>query len=253
MMFAGYAIDTSGRKAVFMEGKGSQTGFGYYKVAAVTFQVALGNVHENARNIIRYIRKALAEKVQLLVFPELSITGYTCGDMFLRKELCREAEKALDTVREATTGSEILVCVGMPVDDHGKLFNCAVYLQSGEIKGVIPKTYLPNYGEFYEKRWFVSASLRTSDTVRILDREVPFSENLLLRGDHDVVIGTEICEDLWISSPPSGYLSRAGATIIVNPSASNDVIRKRKSRHDLVKIQSGSCRAGSVYASSRAG
>lgn len=236
-----------------MEENISQTGFGYYKVAAVTFQVALGNVQENAKTIIRYIRKAQEEKVQLLVFPELSVTGYTCGDMFLRKELCIQAEKALDSIREATVGSLILVCVGMPVDVHGKLFNCAVYLQNGEPVGVVPKTYLPNYGEFYEKRWFVSATLRNSDTVTLLDREVPFSENLLLRGDHDVVIGTEICEDLWISSPPSGLLSRAGATIIVNPSASNDVIGKRKYRRDLVAMQSGRCRAGYVYASSGAG
>ena len=228
-------------------------GYGFYKVAAVTFPIVLGEVFENARHICDYIKKAEKEHVQLLVFPELSLTGYTCGDMFLRKELSEQTEYALRDIKTATSGNRVLVCVGMPVEDHGKLFNCAVYIQSGEIKGVVPKTYIPNYGEFYEKRWFVSATCRTSNTICLLGDTVPFSEKLLLRGESDVVIATEICEDLWVDSPPSGLLSRAGATIIVNPSASNDLIGKRKYRRDLVKMQSGRCRAGYVYASSGAG
>ena len=141
----------------------------------------------------------------------------------------------------------------MPIEDHGKLFNCAVYIQSGHIKGIVPKTYIPNYGEFYEKRWFVSSTCRTSDFLFLLGDKVPFSEKLLLDGGSDVIIGTEICEDLWVDSPPSGLLSRAGATIIVNPSASNDLIGKREYRRNLVKMQSGRCRAGYIYASSGAG
>ena len=228
-------------------------GYGFYKVAAASFPITLGDVFANAKKICEYIEKAVTEKVQLLVFPELSLTGYTCGDMFLRKELSEQAEYALRDIKTATSGNRVLVCVGMPVEDHGKLFNCAVYIQSGEIKGVVPKTYIPNYGEFYEKRWFVSATCRTSNTICLLGDTVPFSEKLLLRGESDVVIATEICEDLWVDSPPSGLLSRAGATIIVNPSASNDLIGKRKYRRDLVKMQSGRCRAGYVYASSGAG
>lgn len=228
-------------------------GYGFYKVAAVTFPIVLGDVFENARRICDYIKKAEKEHVQLLVFPELSLTGYTCGDMFLRKELSEQTEYALRDIKTATSGNRVLVCVGMPVEDHGKLFNCAVYIQSGEIKGVVPKTYIPNYGEFYEKRWFVSATCRTSNTICLLGDTVPFSEKLLLKGEGDVVIATEICEDLWVDSPPSGLLSRAGATIIVNPSASNDLIGKRKYRRDLVKMQSGRCRAGYVYASSGEG
>lgn len=228
-------------------------GYGFYKVAAASFPITLGDVFANAKKICEYIEKAVTEKVQLLVFPELSLTGYTCGDMFLRKELSEQAEYALRDIKTATSGNRVLVCVGMPVEDHGKLFNCAIYIQSGEIKGVVPKTYIPNYGEFYEKRWFVSATCRTSNTICLLGDTVPFSEKLLLRGESDVVIATEICEDLWVDSPPSGLLSRAGATIIVNPSASNDLIGKRKYRRDLVKMQSGRCRAGYVYASSGAG
>lgn len=228
-------------------------GYGFYKVGAVTFPVSLGDVFANAKQINKYIEKAVKEDVQLLVFPELCITGYTCGDMFLRKELYEQAEYALRDIKTATNGNHLLVCVGMPIEEHGKLFNCAVYLQSGQIKGIVPKTYIPNYGEFYEKRWFVSSTCRTSDKISILGCTVPFSENLLLRGTNDVTIATEICEDLWVDSPPSGLLSRAGATIIVNPSASNDVVGKREYRRDLVRMQSGRCRAGYIYASSGAG
>lgn len=227
--------------------------YGFYKVASATFSVKLGDVHENAKQIIEYIKKADEANIQLLVFPELCITGYTCGDMFLRKEFCENAETALVEILDATAYNSVLVCVGMPIEEHGKLFNCAVYLQEGKIKGVVPKTYIPNYGEFYEKRWFVSSTCRTTDTIRLIGQTVPFSEKLLLKGDNDVIIATEICEDLWVDSPPSGLLSRAGATIIVNPSASNDIIGKREYRRNLVAMQSGRCRAGYVYASSGAG
>lgn len=228
-------------------------GYGFYKVASATFPIKIGDVYANTKNIIKYINEAVEQNVQLLVFPELCITGYTCGDMFLRKELYLQTEYALRDIKAATNNNHLLVCVGMPIEEHGKLFNCAVYLQSGQIKGVVPKTYIPNYGEFYEKRWFVSSTCRTSDKITLLGCVVPFSEKLLLKGDDDIIIGTEICEDLWVDSPPSGLLSRAGATIIVNPSASNDVIGKREYRHNLVKMQSGRCRAGYVYASSGTG
>lgn len=227
--------------------------YGYYKVAAASFPVVLGDPEANAKEMVKIIEKAVEQDVQLLVFPELSLTGYTCGDMFLHKELYTNAEYALRTIKSATSGNRLLVCVGMPIEEHGKLFNCAVYIQSNQIKGIVPKTYIPNYGEFYEKRWFVSSSCRTSDTIRILGNTVPFSENLILHGDNDVLIGTEICEDLWVDSPPSGLLSRAGATVIVNPSASNDLIGKREYRRSLVKMQSGRCRSGYVYASAGEG
>lgn len=228
------------------------SGYGFYKVASCSFPVELGDVHKNAQTMEEYIKRAVKDGVQLLVFPELSLTGYTCADLFLRNDFYEETEYALRTVIAATRANNLLVCVGMPVEEHGKLFNCAVYLQGGEIKGVVPKTYIPNYNEFYEKRWFVSSDCRTADTICLCHQRVPFSENLLLHSDlesDNVVIGTEICEDLWVDSPPSGLLSRAGATIIVNPSASNDLIGKRAYRRDLVKMQSGRCRSGYVYAS----
>lgn len=228
------------------------SGYGFYKVASCSFPIELGNVHANAKTMVEYMKRAVKDGVQLLVFPELSLTGYTCADLFLRNDFYEETEYAFRTILAATRDNHLLVCVGMPVEEHGKLFNCAVYVQSGEIKGVVPKTYIPNYNEFYEKRWFVSSECRTADTISLCHQRVPFSENLLLHSDlesDNVVIGTEICEDLWVDSPPSGLLSRAGATIIVNPSASNDLIGKRAYRRDLVKMQSGRCRAGYVYAS----
>lgn len=230
-----------------------ENSYGFYKVAASTFPIKLGDVYANVDVMKNHIDLAIKQNVQLLVFPELCITGYTCGDMFLRKELSLQAEHALREIKAATNGNELLVCVGMPIEEHGKLFNCAVYLQGGNIKGVVPKTYIPNYGDSNEKRWFVSSTCRTADTIRLLGCTVPFSENLLLKGENGVIIGTEIGEDLWVDSPPSGLLSRAGATIIVNPSASTDIIGKREYRRNLVTMQSGRCRAGYVYASSGAG
>lgn len=226
---------------------------GFVKVAACSFPIVLGNADANADSIVENIKKAVKENVNILVFPELCMTGYTCGDMFLRKEFYEQTEYALRKVKSATNGNTVLVCVGMPIEDHGKLFNCAVWLQSGSLKGVVPKTYIPNYAEFYEKRWFVSSTCRTSDKISLLGNVVPFSEHLLLNGENDILIATEICEDLWVDSPPSGLLSRAGATIIVNPSASNDTIGKSEYRRNLVKMQSGRCRAGYIYASSGVG
>lgn len=228
-------------------------GYGFYKTAAVTFPVEVGNVFKNAEKIVEYINKAEEKNVQLVVFPELSLTGYTCADMFLRNDFIKQAEYAFRDVKAATAKKSILVCVGMPVEEHGKLYNCAVYVQGGSIIGVVPKTYIPNYGEFYEKRWFVSSTCRKTNTISFCGSIVPFSEKLLLRGDDGIVIGTEICEDLWVDSPPSGLLSRAGATVIVNPSASNDVIGKRQYRRNLVGMQSGRCRCAYIYASCGAG
>lgn len=228
--------------------------YGFYKVAAATFPIHLGNPLANADEIVKLIKEATDNDIQLLVLPELCLTGYTCADMFLRKELYEQAIQALLNVKAATHGNRVLVCVGMPIEEHGKLFNCAVYIQSGDIKGVVPKTYIPNYGEFYEKRWFVSSSCRTADKIKLCGSMVPFSEKLLLKDDiSDVAIATEICEDLWVDSPPSGLLSRAGATIIINPSASNELVGKRDYRRNLVAMQSGRCRAGYVYASSGVG
>jgi len=227
--------------------------YGYLKVAAVSFLVKIGDVSANTSKITEYAVKADEEHVELVVFPELSVTGYTCADMFSKSDLLEEAERAVLRIVEASKELEVLICIGLPVEDHGRLYNCAAYIQKGKLLGIVPKTYIPNYNEFYEKRWFVSSYSRISDTVTIAGMTVPFHENLLLRGKDGVIIGTEICEDLWVDSPPSGPLSRAGATVIVNPSASNDLIGKREYRRNLVSMQSARCRAGYIYASCGAG
>lgn len=227
--------------------------YGYIKVAAAQFVTAVGNTKANAEEIVKYVKRAANEQVELIVFPELSVTGYTCADMFSNRKLLEMAKEALAYIAEETANDNILICVGMPIEDHSRLFNCAVYIQNGIIVGAVPKTYIPNYGEFYEKRWFVSSECRVADTIELCGYEVPFDENLILRGQGDYLIGTEICEDLWVDNPPSGMLSRAGATIIVNPSASNDTIAKREYRRNLVAMQSARCRCGYVYASCGAG
>lgn len=227
--------------------------YGYIKVAAAQFVTAVGDTKANAEEIIKYSRIASNCYADLIVFPELSITGYTCADMFSNRKLLDMAKEALGYIARETANYDILICVGMPIEDHSRLFNCAVYVQKGKIVGAVPKTYIPNYGEFYEKRWFVSSDCRVADTITLCGMEVPFDENLILRGEGDYLIGTEICEDLWVDNPPSGMLSRAGATIIVNPSASNDTISKREYRRNLVTMQSARCRCGYVYASCGAG
>ena len=229
------------------------TNFGYIKAAACSFDVCLGNPYENAKKIIENINIASSKNVNLLVFPELCITGYTCADMFLRSELIKASIKALNLILEKTKGIDMLICIGMPIENDGKLFNCALYIYDNEIIGIVPKTYIPNYSEFYEKRWFVSSKVKNKDYVIINDKKVPFSEDLIINCGNDIKIGTEICEDLWVDDPPSGRLSKMGANIIVNPSASNDIIGKREYRKSLVIMQSARLRSGYIYASAGEG
>ena len=223
--------------------------YGFYKVGAVSMEVSLGNPEANASKIIDFAKRAQKEQVELLIFPELCITGYSCGDLFSREEAFNETLKALDTIKDASENLDVILCVGALILDHGRCFNCAVYIENGHILGIVPKTYIPNYSEYYEKRWFVSSSCRVASFVTILGETVPFDENLILKGRDGLYIGTEICEDLWVDNPPSGMLSRLGANIIVNPSASNDIIGKREYRRNLVSMQSARCRAGYIYAS----
>lgn len=227
--------------------------YGYYKVAAVSFEIRIGDTEANASKICDYIDRAEKEKVELIVFPELSITGYTCSDMFAHSAIFLASMEALEKIKAYTEYKKVLVCVGMPICDHSRCYNCAVYVQNGHVIGVVPKIYIPNYNEFYEKRWFVSGAYRLTDRITILGEEVPFTEKLLLKGEDGLLIGTEICEDLWVEAPPSGPLGAAGAVVIVNPSASNDIIGKRSYRRDLVRMQSARCRAGYVYASAGTG
>lgn len=193
-------------------------------------------------------KKAESEGARVVVFPELSVTGYTCADLFHQSTLLDATLSGLEDLRKFTESNSSMIVVGVPLRHSGTLYNCAVALAGGRIVAVVPKTYLPDYNEFYEKRWFASASSLTDTEIKIGQDAVPFSNSMLIEIDN-VKIGIEICEDLWTPIPPSCHLALAGADIILNLSASNDLIGKYSYLKSLIQQQSARCIAGYVYAS----
>lgn len=226
--------------------------YGFLRVAAAVPELKVANCRYNAERIIELIKKAEEKGIKIVVFPELSITAYTCGDLFHQDMLLKDAQSQLGRILDETRGNSIVSIVGMPLSADNQLYNCAVVLQSGSILGVIPKTYVPNYSEFYEQRWFSSGSKAASDSVYICGQHVPFGTDIIFEDkEHkELCFGVEICEDLWVPIPPSSLLSMQGATVIFNPSASNELIGKYEYRKELVSQQSAKCIAGYVYASS---
>lgn len=229
--------------------------YGYIRTAAAVPCVRVGDTAYNAREIISLINKGAKEHaVKVMVFPELSVTGYTCADLFHQRSLLAGAEAALQAILDETAGCDVLAAVGMPAESDNQLFNCAVIFHSGCILAVIPKTYIPNYNEFYEKRWFASAAGRVSDTVRLCGADVPFGENILFKNTAlQLVVGAEICEDLWMPIPPSSRHALFGANLILNLSASNETVTKSDYRRELVKQQSARCLTGYVFSSAGQG
>ena len=226
---------------------------GYIKVAAASVPVRVADCAYNAAQTVAAIREAAARNIRILVLPELGLTGYTCGDLLLQKTLLDGALDALETVRAATAGMETLTFVGLPLAAENKLYNCAAALFDGEILGVVPKTYLPNYGEFYERRWFAPApKAGEGSRIALLNRTPLFGANQLFRCGSlpELTVGCEICEDLWAPNPPSVAQALAGATVIVNLSASNEVVGKDAYRRELVKNQSARLNCAYLYASS---
>ena len=209
---------------------------GFIKVAAATPKIKVADVQSNSNNIINDIKKAAEQGVKLITFPELSITGYTCGDLFGQRLLIESAKKQLDRIREETKTLEIISVVGLPLIKNGKLINAAAVLYKGEILGTVGKKNLPNYNEFYEKRNFEDCFDEEPAIFRC--RNMP-----------EFSFGIELCEDLWIPEPPSAKLALGGAEIIVNLSASNEMIGKAEYRRSLVTGQSGRLICGYVYAS----
>ena len=222
--------------------------FGFIKVAAAIPAVQVANCTANIVAIEQLIKQASAKGVQILGFPELCITGYTCADLFHNQLLITQAEKALAELIQHTAQLNIVTIVGLPIRIQNQLFNCAVVFQQGQILGVVPKKHLPNYNEFYEKRWFASASDTTTSELLICGQKVPFGEHLLFESPQ-VTFSIEICEDLWTPIPPSSIDALAGSHIIFNLSASNELIAKNSYLRDLIKQQSARCLAGYVYAS----
>lgn len=224
---------------------------GFVTVAAGTPQIRVADCRYNAERIFTMMREAENQGVKILALPELCLTGYTCGDLFLQDTLLDGAEEGLRTVLEATRNLEVLTALGMPVRNKwdNKLYNCAVVIQKGKILGVVPKTYIPNYGEFYEQRWFAS-NPDACDSVLLCGEDVELSGRLIHECENmpSLVVGVEICEDLWAPEPPSAALARAGATVILNLSASNEVVGKAAYRRQLVVGQSGRLCCAYVYA-----
>jgi len=225
--------------------------YGFVRVAAAVPRLKVADCGYNAQNIINIIDKADKMEIQFVVFPELCITAYTCGDLFHQQALLKEAENQLSNILDSTKGTNITAIVGMPVFMDNQLFNCGVAIQDGNILGAVPKTYIPGYKEFYEERWFASGSNALASSLSICGQQVPFGTDLLFEAEEDSreCFGIEICEDLWVPIPPSSYQAISGATLLFNLSASNDIIGKYEYRRDLVKQQSGKCVAGYIYTS----
>ena len=226
--------------------------FGFLRVAAATPELTVADCSFNVRALIDLLRQAQQDRVAVVVFPELCVTGYTCADLFQQLPLLRGAVAGLEALARASeTEFAGLIIVGLPLAVDDQVFNCAAVLQRGRILGIVPKSFLPNYKEFYERRWFAPASAARSNSVAIGEREVPFGADLLFRASDvpGLIVGVEVCEDLWVPIPPSCAQAVAGATVLCNLSASNEVIGKSAYRRQLVVNQSGRCLAAYVYAS----
>lgn len=224
----------------------------FIKIAAGSPEVRVGDCQYNTEQIVAMIRQAADAGVTVLVLPELAVTAYTCGDLFLQSALRSAAYESLKTIAAATRGLNLLAAVGVPLVQNGKLYNCAAVCFDGQILGVIPKTHLPNYGEFYERRQFTPAPAENG-TITIGGREIPFGNRLIFCCENlpMLKIGVEICEDVWSVFPPSLYHAAAGATVLLNLSASNEAVGKDDYRRALVNTHSA--KTVSCYAYSDAG
>jgi len=225
--------------------------YGFVKVAAAVPVVRVADVEYNIQQIESLIAQAEGRGIEILVFPELCVTGYSCQDLFKEQLLLDRAEQGVMLLLDLTRKLDIITIVGLPVVINGLLYNCAAVLQGGSILGIVPKTYLPNYGEFYEKRWFASAQDLNPTDIYFAGNPIHVSaEPLLFKTSDGVKFGVEICEDVWAPIPPSNELALAGADIILNLSASDELIGKHTYLKSLLAQQSARTICGYVYASS---
>ncbi len=225
---------------------------GMVRLAVVTPELRVADVDFNLAEIKATALEAASQGAGFCLYPELSLSGYTCGDLFFQPLLQqRVAEALLDLARFSVAKNSPVLVVGAPLEQGGRLFNCAVLIADGAICGAVPKTFLPNRGEFYEQRWFSSATERNSDQLLLAGEPIPFGEDLLFqdRSFTELRVGIELCEDLWAVEPPSGSQALAGATLLLNPSASPEILGKRDYRRQLVASQSARCLAAYAYAS----
>ena len=223
--------------------------YGFIKIAAAVPEVQVANPKYNLQGIENLVIQAEGRGVEIISFPELCITGYSCGDLFSQQLLLDEAEMALIQLMNFSRSLDIITIVGTPVAYKGSLLNCAAVIQKGKILGIVPKTYLPNYNEFYEQRWFSSGNdINPDASVWLCGQQVSISSRMLFHTS-TCTFGIELCEDLWAPIPPSSLLTMQGAEIIFNLSASNDVVGKQDYLQRLLRQQSARSLCGYVYAS----
>ena len=229
--------------------------YGFFRAGAAVPKLKVADCNYNKVQIMELINEAEKNKVKAIVFPELCLSAYTCADLFLQRTLINECEKVLSEIAEETKDKDIFIILGLPFEADSTTFNCAAVLHKGKILGAVPKTYIPNYGEFYEKRWFSSSNAVLSSEIMLCGQKVPFGANMLFRDFKrpEITFAIEICEDLWSPIPPSSYYAVKGATVIFNLSASNELAAKNEYRRSLVSGQSASAICGYVYSSSGVG
>lgn len=229
--------------------------YGFVKVAALAPKINVADTKHNAEEIIRLMKDAWQNGARILVFPELCITGYTCSDLFLQELLLREAKDALQKIVKASAGMDGLFFVGLPLEVQGKLYNVAAAFSDGALLGLVPKTHIPNYSEFYEARHFTKAPEGYTYGDWPQEEPVPFGTDLLFacKDMPHLMVAAEICEDVWAPNPPSVRHAMNGATLIVNLSASDEITGKDTYRRDLIRMQSGRLACGYIYTSAGEG
>ena len=229
--------------------------YGFVRVAAAVPKLKVGDPDYNTKEVLAMLDAGSVDNVSILVFPEMSITGYTSADLFFQRLLLERAFRGLELLKEASKTRMPIFIVGLPLYIENRLYNIAAVIQGGKIHGLVPKTYIPNYREFYEQRWFASARDLRVKEIELLGQIVPVGSDLLFRvpAIPGLILGVEICEDLWAPLPPSSFQALRGATIIANPSASNDLVAKDDYRRNLIIQQSGRIISGYIYASSGVG
>lgn len=225
--------------------------YGYFRAACVSPSLTVADPLANEKSIIESVKKAQAANVCLLVFPELSITAYTCQDLFQQKSLETQAVESLKNIALKTKTTSLLFAVGLPLSFEGNRYNCAAFVQHGKVLAIIPKTFIPNYGEFYESRWFTSWNKNTTEiTLGKGFENIPFGTDIIIedKNDANIKIACEICEDLWVPLAPSARHALKGATIIANLSAGNEVAQKADYRRTLVSAHSAKITGAYIYA-----
>ncbi len=228
---------------------------GFLRVAVIAPEVRVADIRYNSGVIIDALRQVAARGCQLALFPELCITSYSCADLFYQALLQQEAREALLSIARAAGDAGVAAVVGLPLEVGGKLYNCAAFVNEHAVQGIVPKTYLPNTNEYYEERWFSSAKNCPFDSIHLAGKAIPFGTDLLFSAVNlpGCTLGIEICEDLWAVQPPSGSMALAGASVLLNPSASDEILGKAGYRRALVQQQAARCLAAYLYAGASPG